>query len=55
MSLIWIILGLLATNKKKDKSETLPEKGTGLKNGRAGERRAGKPRTEKERRERHYA
>lgn len=31
----------------------LPERGTGLKNGNAGERRGGIPRTEKEREERH--
>lgn len=47
----WILLALLARGKKKSK---LPEKGTGLETGRAGERRAGKPRTEAERERRHY-
>lgn len=45
----WLLLLLLAKKKSK-----LPEKGTGLETGRAGERRAGKPRTETERERRHY-
>lgn len=36
-------------------SEKLPPRGTGLLTGRAGERRAGEPRTEGERRKRHPA
>lgn len=39
--------------KKIDGGNLLPEKGTGLLTGRAGERRAGKPRTLRERLERH--
>ena len=34
--------------------QELPPRGTGLITGRAGERRGGKPRTEEERRERHF-
>jgi len=50
--LLLLALAFLADSGKK---RELPERGTGIKTGRAGERRAGKPRTEAERRERHYA
>ena len=49
--LLLLALAILAESGKKKK---LPERGTGLRTGRAGERRAGKPRTEEERRRRHY-
>lgn len=39
--------------KTEEKKEELPPRGTGLKIGRADERRAGNRRTDKERRERH--
>lgn len=39
----------------QNESAPLPERGTGLKTGAAGERRGGQPRTEEERRERHDA
>jgi len=50
--LLLLALAILAESGKKKKK--LPERGTGLRTGRAGERRAGKPRTEEERRRRHY-
>jgi len=50
--LLLLFLAMLADSGKK---RELPERGTGLRTGRAGERRMGKPRTEEERRRRHYA
>jgi len=50
LALLLVPIALIAAEKRK----SLPERGTGLRTGRAGERRAGKPRTEEERRRRHY-
>ena len=49
LALLLVPVALIAAERRK-----LPERGTGLATGRAGERRAGKPRSEEERRRRHY-